>query len=45
VAAVSVYIDVSVIVPLFAADLLNERAELALRGHGPIISDFSAAES
>ena len=44
--AVSVYLDVNVIVPLFAIDPLNERAEKALRGlHDDlIVSNFSAAE-
>jgi hypothetical protein len=46
VGAVSVYLDASVIVPLFALDPLNDRAERALRGLHEIliISDFSAAE-
>ena len=41
--AVSVYLDVNVIVPLFAIDPLNERAEKALRGlhNDLIVSNFS----
>lgn len=43
---VSVYLDVNVIVPLFAIDLLNDRAEKALRSLDDdlVVSDFSAAE-
>jgi uncharacterized protein len=46
VGAVSVYLDVNVIVPLFAVDPLNSRADKALRGlrDNLIVSDFSAAE-
>jgi predicted nucleic acid-binding protein len=46
VGAVSVYLDVNVIVPLFVADLLNDRAEKTLRNLDDdlIVSDFSAAE-
>jgi predicted nucleic acid-binding protein len=46
VGAVSVYLDVNVIVPLFTLDPLNSRADKALRGlrHSLIVSDFSAAE-
>jgi predicted nucleic acid-binding protein len=46
VAGVSIYLDVNVIVPLFAIDPLNSRADRALRGlHDRlIVSDFSAAE-
>ena len=44
--AVSVYLDVNVIVPLFVVDPLNGRAEKALRRlhEDLIVSDFSAAE-
>jgi predicted nucleic acid-binding protein len=46
VGAVSVYLDVNAIVPLFTVDALNDRAEKALRSLNDalIISDFSAAE-
>jgi len=46
VGAVSVYLDVNVIVPLFAIDPLNERVEKALRGlhEDLIVSNFSAAK-
>ena len=42
----SVYLDVNVVVPLFAIDPFNERAEKALRGlHDDlIVSNLSAAE-
>jgi len=43
---VSVYLDVNVIVPLFAVDLFSNRAEKALRNLADdlVVSDFSAAE-
>jgi predicted nucleic acid-binding protein len=43
---VSVYLDVNVIVPLFALDALSDRAEKVLRGlhDNLIVSNFSAAE-
>jgi uncharacterized protein len=46
VGTVSVYLDVNAIVPLFAIDLLNDRAEKALRSLDDdlVVSDFSAAE-
>jgi uncharacterized protein len=46
VGAVSVYLDVNVIIPLFAVDLLSDRAEKALRklDDDLVISDFCAAE-
>ncbi len=42
----SVYLDVNVIVPLFAVDLLGDRAEKALRKlhDDVVVSDFCAAE-
>ena len=42
----SVYLDVNVIVPLFAVDLLGHRAEKALRklDDDVVVSDFCAAE-
>ncbi len=42
----SVYLDVNVIVPLFAVDLFSNRAEKALRNLADdlVVSDFSAAE-
>ena len=42
----SVYLDVNVIVPLFAVDVLSDRAEKALRNLNDdlVVSDFSAAE-
>jgi predicted nucleic acid-binding protein len=46
VGTVSVYLDVNVIVPLFAIDPLNSRTDKTLRGlhEDLIVSDFSAAE-
>jgi len=46
VGAVSIYLDVNVIVPLFAVDLFSNRAEKALRNLDDdlVVSDFSAAE-
>jgi predicted nucleic acid-binding protein len=46
VGAVSVYLDANVIVPLFAVDPLNNRAQKALRrlDDSLILSDFSVAE-
>jgi hypothetical protein len=46
VGAVTVYLDVNAIVPLFLVDSLNERADRIVRGlHDDlIISDFSVAE-
>jgi uncharacterized protein len=46
VGAVSVYLDVNVVIPLFAVDLLSDRAEKALRklDDDPVVSDFCAAE-
>jgi predicted nucleic acid-binding protein len=43
---VSVYLDVNVIVPLFAIDPFNDRADKALRGlhEDLMVSNFSAAE-
>jgi uncharacterized protein len=43
---VSVYLDVNVIIPLFAVDLLSDRAEKALRNLDDdlVVSDFCAAE-
>ena len=42
----SIYLDVNVIVPLFAVDLFSNRAEKALRNLDDdlVVSDFSAAE-
>jgi predicted nucleic acid-binding protein len=44
--AVNVYLDPSVIVPLFIDDSFNNRADAALRGgdHVAIVSDFAKAE-
>jgi uncharacterized protein len=46
VGAVSVYLDVNVIIPLFAVDLLSDRADKALRklDDDLVVSDFCAAE-
>jgi uncharacterized protein len=46
VGAVSVYLDVNVIIPLFALDLLSDKAEKALRklDDDLVVSDFCAAE-
>jgi predicted nucleic acid-binding protein len=46
VGAVSVYLDASVLVPLFVIDPLNERADKALQNLSDslVVSDFSAAE-
>jgi len=46
VGAVSVYLDVNVIIPLFAVDLLSDRAEKVLRklDDDLVVSDFCAAE-
>jgi uncharacterized protein len=46
VGAVSVYLDVNVVIPLFAVDLLSDRAEKALRklDDDLVVSDFCAAE-
>jgi uncharacterized protein len=46
VGAVSVYLDVNVIIPLFAVDLLSDRAGKALRklDDDLVVSDFCAAE-
>jgi predicted nucleic acid-binding protein len=46
VGAVSVYLDVNVIVALFAVDSLNDRADQAMRGvrDTVVVSNLSAAE-
>jgi uncharacterized protein len=46
VGAVTAYLDVNVMVPLFAVDTLTDRAKKALRSlhDGLIVSDFSIAE-
>ena len=42
----SVYLDASVVVPMFVADAFSERTDTFLRGSGTeiVVSDFAAAE-